>query len=240
MARLGLCRTSPAQKLDIYLPETGDGPFPVLFYMHGGGFRMGDKRDIYLASYLARIGSGLRVGERQLPLERRSHLSGAASGREGGAPLAAGERPQYRLDTERVAAGGQSSGGNFAAMMCTTAGVEMFEDPDAWATPSSRLRCRRVSTGTDPLISWPWTSNWLPAVTGRCDHGEPDSPESKYLGAPIAEVPDKVAQANPMTWVNADMAPLLIQHGRDDVRCAGAAVHGVRAGHQGEGWARPL
>ncbi len=50
--------TSPAQQLDIYLPETGDGPFPVLFYMHGGGFRMGDKRDIYLASYLAGLDRG--------------------------------------------------------------------------------------------------------------------------------------------------------------------------------------
>ncbi len=52
---------------------------------------------------------------------------------------------------------------------------------------------------------------------GTRDHSRPDSPESQYLGAPLAEVPDKVAQANPMTWVNADMAPILIQHGRDDV-----------------------
>lgn len=29
--------TSDAQKLDIYLPEAGDKPFPVIVYVHGGG-----------------------------------------------------------------------------------------------------------------------------------------------------------------------------------------------------------
>jgi len=33
---------SPAQVMDIYLPE-GDGPFPVVVLIHGGAFRMGDK-----------------------------------------------------------------------------------------------------------------------------------------------------------------------------------------------------
>ena len=35
---------SPTQKLDLYLPE-GEGPFPVIITVHGGGFMMGDKAD---------------------------------------------------------------------------------------------------------------------------------------------------------------------------------------------------
>ncbi len=39
---------SPNQLLDIFLPPEGDGPFPTLIYIHGGGFFMGDKRDAQL------------------------------------------------------------------------------------------------------------------------------------------------------------------------------------------------
>ena len=31
---------SPAQRLDLYLPDEGDGPFPLVVHLHGGGFGM--------------------------------------------------------------------------------------------------------------------------------------------------------------------------------------------------------
>ena len=37
--------SSKAQKLDIYLPEEGDGPFPVILAIHGGAYKAGDKAD---------------------------------------------------------------------------------------------------------------------------------------------------------------------------------------------------
>jgi len=30
---------SAAQSLDLYLPPSGDGPFPLLVWIHGGGWR---------------------------------------------------------------------------------------------------------------------------------------------------------------------------------------------------------
>ncbi len=91
----------------------------------------------------------------------------------------------------------------------------MFEDPDLGNPEQSSA----VQAGFDwygPTDFLAMDKQLAAGGHGRCNHGEPDSPESEYLGAPIAEVPDKVALANPMTWVKADMAPLLIQHGRDD------------------------
>jgi dipeptidyl aminopeptidase/acylaminoacyl peptidase len=51
---------------------------------------------------------------------------------------------------------------------------------------------------------------------GLTDHYEADSPESRYLGAKISDVPLKVELANPMTYVHEGMPPILIQHGRLD------------------------
>jgi dipeptidyl aminopeptidase/acylaminoacyl peptidase len=51
---------------------------------------------------------------------------------------------------------------------------------------------------------------------GPCDHSQADSPESRYMGAKITEIPSRVQQANPMTYIHKDMPPILIQHGRND------------------------
>jgi dipeptidyl aminopeptidase/acylaminoacyl peptidase len=51
---------------------------------------------------------------------------------------------------------------------------------------------------------------------GLADHSEADSPESRYLGARITEIPETVQRANPMSYIHADMPPILIQHGRLD------------------------
>ena len=51
---------------------------------------------------------------------------------------------------------------------------------------------------------------------GIPDHGEAHSPESRFMGARLAEIPEKVRRANPLTYVHPDIPPILIQHGRLD------------------------
>ncbi len=82
----------PAQQLDIYLPETGDGPFPVLLHIHGGGFAIGDKRDTHILAFLREPVPGLRRRQRQLSPERRGRLPGGTAGCESGHPVGAGAR----------------------------------------------------------------------------------------------------------------------------------------------------
>ena len=44
-------------------------------------------------------------------------------------------------------------------------------------------------------------------------HDVADSPESELVGGPIQENPEKVARANPITYVSVDVPPFLIAHG---------------------------
>ena len=37
--------TLETQLLDLYYPDAGAGPFPVIFYVHGGGWIVGSRRD---------------------------------------------------------------------------------------------------------------------------------------------------------------------------------------------------
>jgi acetyl esterase/lipase len=52
---------SKSQKLDIYLPDTSDQPFPIIVSIHGGAFMSGDKRDGQLNPMLEGIKRGYAV-----------------------------------------------------------------------------------------------------------------------------------------------------------------------------------
>jgi len=52
---------SATPKLDIYLPETGTGPFPVIIAIHGGAFRMGSKTGSDLAAMFEGLSHGYAV-----------------------------------------------------------------------------------------------------------------------------------------------------------------------------------
>jgi acetyl esterase/lipase len=47
-------------------------------------------------------------------------------------------------------------------------------------------------------------------------HDAPDSPESQLVGGAIQEHPDRVARANPITYVSPQAPPFLIIHGDQD------------------------
>lgn len=212
---LGYASLSPAQKLDIYLPDEGDGPFPILLYIHGGGFEIGDKRDIHVLTFL----KGLDHGYALVSVNYR--LSGEAIFPAGLQDIKAAIRwlrangKQYHLDGQRIAACGGSSGGNYAAMVCVTDHVSEFDDP--------QLGYTGYPCNVQAAVDWFGPTDFLKMDEqliengyGPSNHSQADSPESRYLGAKLTDVPLKVVLANPMTYIHKYMPPILIQHGRLD------------------------
>ena len=53
--------TLPEQKADVYLPDEGEGPFPLIIYVHGGGWSMGTKREGALPCIIDAIKYGYAV-----------------------------------------------------------------------------------------------------------------------------------------------------------------------------------
>src|SRR5579871_4891391 len=45
-ADLAYANQSPAEKLDLYLPPASAAPAPLVIWIHGGGFMVGDKRSM--------------------------------------------------------------------------------------------------------------------------------------------------------------------------------------------------
>ena len=206
---------SQAQKLDIYLPNEGDGPFPVIISIHGGAFMMGDKGDGQLAPML----QGLKHGYALVSINYR--MSGEAIFPKDINDVKAAIRwvkanaGMYKLNANKIAVWGGSAGGNLAALAGTSGDVRELEDMGLGNT-AQNSRVQAVVDWFGPTDFVKMDEQLKATGNGTPDHSEPTSPESKIMGGKITEIPEKATLANPETYITKDDPPFLIEHGTKD------------------------
>jgi acetyl esterase/lipase len=206
---------SLSQQLDIYLPESGDGPFPVILSLHGGAFMGCDKADLQVLPMLKKgyavVSANYRMsGEAKFPALVRDVKAAVRWLRANAA--------RYHLDPKRIAPWGGSAGGYLASMLGTSAGVTELEDlkmgnPDqpsdvqavvSWYGPTDFLKMdeQLAESGLEPPPGF--------------RHSEANSPESRLIGRKIICAPARVRAANPETYIHPGMLPFFLQHGTKD------------------------
>lgn len=209
---------SPAEKLDIYLPDSGDGPFPVIVAIHGGAFMGCDKADMQVMPMLESLKRGYAVVSINYRLSWEAKFPALVEDGKAAIRWIRANASQYKLDPEKIAAWGGSAGGYLSTMLGTSAGIRGLEDlslgnPDqpchvqavvAWFGPTNFLKM-------DEQLA---ASGLLPPPGFR--HNEANSPESLLLGQTITEIPEKVRTANPETYIRPGAPPFLLQHGTKD------------------------
>jgi acetyl esterase/lipase len=196
----------PRQKLDLYLPRA-DGPLPLVVYIHGGAFRMGDKADRPPLEYLA---EGYALASINYRLSQHALFPAQVEDCKAAVRWLRANAAEYGLDAARFAAGGVSAGAHLAAMLGVTGEVA---DLDIGEHLEVSSRVQAVVDFFGPTDFLQMDAHRLP---GGMVHDTPDSPESQLVGGPIQEHPDRVARANPVTYVTADAPPFLIVHGDRD------------------------
>jgi acetyl esterase/lipase len=109
---------SPQQKLDVYLPATGEGPYPTFLAIHGGGFQARSKAMYGLiARHYAEQGYAfVPINYRLTP--RDSYPAQVEDSFCALAWLHA-HQEEYGFDPKRVIVTGGSAGGYLAAMLGT-------------------------------------------------------------------------------------------------------------------------
>ena len=213
---LAYASLSPAQTLDLYLPA-GEGPFPLVLIIHGGGFQEGDKRG---SAEMDRVDPLLQAGYAVASANYR--LSGEAiypaqiHDVKTAVRFLRAHAEEYRLDADHFGAWGSSAGGTLSALLGTTCGDAELE--------GSELGFAEQSSCIQAVVDWFGLVDLLQMDTQFAGTGCPtgyskaDSAESRLVGAPLQSVPDLVQKTNPMNYIDPTDPPFLIQHGSADCR----------------------
>ena len=204
---------SPAQRLDLFWPEAGEGPFPTLVYVHGGGFAFGDKRDGNLEGYLKCLRRGWALAAVEYRLSGEALFPAAVLDCRSAVRFLKANAERYRLDPARFASIGGSAGGNLAAMLGMN--VPNGEFPgEACAEGPQPFVCAAVDQ-FGPMNFRSMDDQARANGVSFADHDQPDSPESRYLCEPVQQS-ERCAQTNPLTYAGPGMAAMLVQHGTAD------------------------
>ncbi len=236
--------------LDLYLPRLdilggGTRPRPVIVFLHGGGWRVGDKSDVEkLVGVVPDSSARPRSSEDELIRNERRNLVSdegyvVASvnyrlSNEGIFPTQIidckaavrwlrANADRLGLDPNRIGVLGFSAGGHLAALLGTTDGVAALEDP-GMGNPKTSARVQAVCDVSGPVdLNIPTTS-----IIGKLSvFGE--------LGGTASEKPALVRQADPSLYVKAGDPPFLIIQGDKDTLVTPAHAQRLQAALRAKG-----
>lgn len=195
--------------LDVLRPrERPEQPPPALVYIFGGAWRTGSKESgiPWLAPLAER---GYFCASIEYRLSQEALFPAQIEDCKCAIRFLRSQALRLGLDPERIGVWGPSAGGHLATLVGTAADRFELEGSGGWPYYSSRVQA---------VCDWFGPTDFLQmdAAGSEQNHDAPDSPESQLVGGPIQEVPDRVARANPITYVSGDEPPFLIMHGDKD------------------------
>ena len=201
---------SSAQVMDIYVPQ-GQGPFPAVVYIHGGGFLRGDKSaGKKYAAFL--VENGYVVASINYRLSREATFPAAVHDAKAAVRFLRAHATRYRIDPAHIGSWGDSAGGNLASMLGTSSGDTYTED--------LALGNANFSSHVSATVNWFGPINFATIVEEAVALGRTrvnTDLEEKYMGfAPLTENLEAVARANPSSYISADDAAFFIQAGNND------------------------
>lgn len=208
---------SPAQCLDLYLPEAGEGPFPLLIHIHGGAFSAGNKRDSRMDSCLTLLEEGFAVASLGYRLSGEAVFPAAVLDCRAAVRFLRKNAAAYGLDPARFAVTGSSAGGNLAAMLAMNVPNGAFPGEGAGEDYGETPYVSAAVDQFGPISFIEMDDQARRNGLSHVDHDEPFSPESRYLGIPVPDAPRSLCiQSDPTTYAGPHMCPLLVQHGTGD------------------------
>ncbi|HEY2413942.1 MAG TPA: alpha/beta hydrolase fold domain-containing protein [Pirellulaceae bacterium] len=198
---------NPKQRLDLYLPKSpkSDKPLPLVVFVHGGAWRVGDKRTSYFqvapflqsGDYAAACISYRLVPEAIWPAQIYDCKAAIRWLRA--------NAKDYNIDPDKIGVMGTSSGGHLVALLGTSGDVPELEGKlGDNLNVSSRVTCVVDQFGHSDFL----------ALGGGAN--DPTSPIGGLLGGGVQDKKYAARESSPITFVSKDDPPFLILHGTND------------------------
>lgn len=184
--------------VDVFLPPPARANHAGLLLVHGGGWRAGNKSNFYpMASLLAQRGYVVFLPEFRLSPEA-PYPAGLVDLNDAMA-WAKAEAAGFEVDPDRIAIGGESSGGQMAALLAYTARTRLYKSrPGAETGASALIDIDGVLDLTSPLAL-------------RYENAAGDaSPAALWLGGSMERVPARWREASAALHADGRSPPTLV------------------------------
>lgn len=203
-----------ANLLDLYLPDKVNQPLPVVVWIHGGGWAMGDKAGCPAALMIPRGFAAVSINYR---LSDEATFPAQIQDCKGAIRFLRAHAVQYHIDPDRIGVWGASAGGHLVALLGTSAGSKELEGTVGGnLDQSSRVQAVCDWFGPTDMSKFSQQAQAAGII------GTTQGPQliMQLFGGSLAEKKDLVQLANPITFIAgqrpADLPPFLIMHGSKD------------------------
>ena len=208
-------------KLDIFLPNEGKGPFPVIVTIYGSAwFSNSSKGNCFQDGFGQRL---LAAGYAVVSINHRSSKDALWPAQihdvKAAIRFIRANAADFSLDTNFIGITGFSSGGHLSAMAGVSSRIKTYsKDGLSIDLEGSVGKFTDAESHVDAVVNWYGPTDFLIMDTcgSEFSHDAPESPESSLIGGPIQENKEKVMLANPLTYASNDNPPMLIFHGDKD------------------------
>lgn len=198
---------NPMWKLDLVLPDIpATAPRPAIMFIHGGGWRAGDKRAGYfLQGALDYAAKGYVTVSVNYRLAGEAPFPACIADVRCAVRWLRANAGKYNLDPNRIGAYGNSAGAHLAVMLALADKPDAMLDGDApHREHSSAVQAVCASaTPTDFTAS-------IGANAGRFRE------KGSLFFGPEDTLEERVKKASPVTYARADAPPILLIHGDTD------------------------
>lgn len=201
-------------KLDIGIPE-GKGPFPVIFFFHGGGWQQGDRSHMH--KWIRKVVSsgyvGVSVGYRFAPeFKWPSQVQDAKAA----VRYLRAHASELNIDPSRIGAMGESAGGYLALMLGVTSSRDNLEGDTGYPTFSSSVQAVvSYVSATDFTLPRVELSPELQAEMQRYYHKSLDQVRMDFTGASKPDDPI-LKRISVLPYVDNDDPPVMMFYGDSD------------------------
>jgi acetyl esterase/lipase len=201
-------------KLDLARPKNGNGPFPAIVCLHGGGWHMGTRK-MYTRWLMELAPQGYVVVTASYRFAPKHPFPSQINDAKCAVRWLRANAERYKVDKDRIGCIGDSAGGHLVCLLGTTTMKDGLEGDGGHAEQSSKVQC--------VVAYYPPTD--LTIVHDVIRSGKAPFLEGLYakkvvedlLGGPPEKVgAEKYQKCSPLCYAGKDAAPMLLVHGTAD------------------------
>jgi acetyl esterase/lipase len=224
-------------KLDLAMPQDGEGPFPAVLCIHGGGWVGGDRTQ--MAQTIGTLaGRGYVAVSPDYRLAPRDRFPAPVEDCKAAVRWLRANAKKYKVDPDHIGAVGFSAGGHLACLLGVTDRGDGLEGEGGNPDESSRVQAVVSFFGPTDLTKRWWTKD---AETANL---------VPLLGGTLEEKAEAYRKASPAAYAGKHAAAFLFFHGTEDrtvppgqsqaladkLKEAGASARLVTLEGEGHGW----